>query len=541
MNAIINSKRMEKEEALDLQVYDIEKCFDTLWLHEVINSLYEAGLQNDKLPLLFLENRNAQVAIKTNGRTSMRINIKDIIMQGSVTGSLCCVVLTDKLGKLVYNNPQLLYYYKGLVGTPPLLMVDDILAIQSCSSKSLKVNTAINTFVELEKLSLSKSKCHNIHVGSKQKTCPGLKIQDCKMENSKREKYLGDIIDETGTNKSNLEKRKSKGYGIISDILTIVSEVPLGQWKVEAGLSLRQAMLINGMLYNSEAWHNLNYKDVIILEKVDEALLRGLLGAHPKIPTEALYLETKCIPIRYIIASRRILYLHNILQKDSNEMIRKIYEVEKMKPSVGDFSELVKEDMVNIGLKMSETEISRTTKSRFKIIVKQKIYQQAFKYLKEKKNKHSKMQNLHYASFETASYLKSPYFNSSDISLLLALRTRTVRGIRSDFGGLYSDKMCPLQCGYVDTLQNILRCKVLLQHHSTKDITRGDSSYDDIFKTDVVKQKQITELYKQLIEVRSRILESDPVEETGPVHGAHAVQKLSTLSSEDICSSAFGN
>ena len=62
-----------------------------------------------------------------------------------------------------------------------------------------------------------------------------------------------------------------------------------------------------------------------------------------------------------------------------------------------------------------------------------------------------------------------------------------------------------------------------------------------IFKTDVVKQKQITELYKQLIEVRSRILESDPVEETGPVHGAHAVQKLSTLSSEDICSSAFGN
>ena len=42
LNATINSIRNEKEEALDMQVYDIEKC-DTLWLHEVINSLYEAG------------------------------------------------------------------------------------------------------------------------------------------------------------------------------------------------------------------------------------------------------------------------------------------------------------------------------------------------------------------------------------------------------------------------------------------------------------------------------------------------------------------
>ena len=81
-----------------------------MWLHEVINSLYEAGLQNDKLPLLFLENNNAQVAIKSNGRISKRVNIKNIIMQGSVRGSLCCVVLMDKLGKLVYSNKDLLYY-----------------------------------------------------------------------------------------------------------------------------------------------------------------------------------------------------------------------------------------------------------------------------------------------------------------------------------------------------------------------------------------------------------------------------------------------
>jgi hypothetical protein len=94
-----------------------------MWLEEVINCLYEAGLQNDKLPLLFLENRNAQVAVKTSGGLSKRVDIKNIIMQGSVWGSICCVVMMDKLGKLIYNNPSLLYYYKGVVACPPLQMV----------------------------------------------------------------------------------------------------------------------------------------------------------------------------------------------------------------------------------------------------------------------------------------------------------------------------------------------------------------------------------------------------------------------------------
>ena len=108
LNAILNSTKKAKDKALDFQVYDIEKCFDSLWLQEVINCLYEAALQNDKLPLLFLENNTARVAIKTNNRLSRRVSIRNIIMQGSIWGSLCCVVLMDKFGKIVYRKPELL-------------------------------------------------------------------------------------------------------------------------------------------------------------------------------------------------------------------------------------------------------------------------------------------------------------------------------------------------------------------------------------------------------------------------------------------------
>ena len=60
------------EEPVDIQVFDVEKCFDSLWVEECINDIYETGLVNDKLNLLYLENQNANIAIKTQEGKSTR-------------------------------------------------------------------------------------------------------------------------------------------------------------------------------------------------------------------------------------------------------------------------------------------------------------------------------------------------------------------------------------------------------------------------------------------------------------------------------------
>ena len=72
------------------------------------------------------------------------------------------------------------------------------------------------------------------------------------------------------------------------------------------------------------------------------------------------------------------------------------------------------------------------------------------------KEGHSKMQNVNYEQFELMQYLNSPLFTNMNRNLLLALRTRTVRGIRKDFKGLYRDTQCPFWCETDDTLQHIL-------------------------------------------------------------------------------------
>ena len=135
-------------------------------------------------------------------------------------------------------------------------------------------------------------------------------------------KWKGDKIDFSGRLKPTIKSRISKGYGALNYILAITNEVPLAHWRISAGLKLREALLINCILFNSEAWQGITNSEIEMLEKVDEDLLRGIIKAHSKIPTEVLYLETGSLPIRFILTSRRISYFYTILKRHPEELIK---------------------------------------------------------------------------------------------------------------------------------------------------------------------------------------------------------------------------
>ena len=272
LNAITNSVVNGKEDPVDIQLFDVEKCFDALWLEECINDAFEAGFKNDKLVILYEENQTANFAIKTSSGKSNRTTINNIIMQGTVWGSFLCTVTMDKLGKFIYNHPELTYKYKGVVETPSLGMVDDVFCVQKCSTNTVKLNSIINSFIENKKLKLSTKKCHRIHIQSqkdKRKTeCQEIKVHENEMQNSNEQKYLGELICSNGSVRNTIEERRNKGYGIVNEIIAIIDEIPLGRFRLEIGLRLRQAMLLNGILFNSEAWHNVSESEMKMLEKV---------------------------------------------------------------------------------------------------------------------------------------------------------------------------------------------------------------------------------------------------------------------------------
>ena len=319
-------------------------------------------------------------------------------------------------------------------------------------------------------------------------------------------------------------KELQRPGGKVNEVLAIVKEAPLGWWRIKAGLMLRKALFLNATLFNSEAWHGMKNSQTEAFEKADEALLRGLVMGHAKVPIPALYLETGMMPTRFVLACRRVLYLQTILQRAPEELTRRVFEAQKEDPTDGDFCLQVKEDLEMLQINLNEEEIRCMKKNHFKTIVKDKSKHAAFKFLLQQQATKSKMSSLKYSSLKTQPFMESKLFSWEEAALLMALRTRTVRGVRGDFKGMYPDTRCPLPgCLEEDTLPHILVCQVLARHRGT---ALPVITYSDVFSMDIHKQKQTTTTYKELLDTRAELLDQSalegrrgsPVANTGPMH-----------------------
>ena len=133
---------------------------------------------------------------------------------------------------------------------------------------------------------------------------------------------------------------------IVTEILAILDKIPLGSYKLDMWLKLRQAKVINGIFFSSEGWQGLGKDDLKVLEKVDESLLRALLQSHPMTPREFLYLETGAVKISHIFSCRRLIYLQKLLLREDEELTKRILREQERNPSPGDYSLLLKNDYV---------------------------------------------------------------------------------------------------------------------------------------------------------------------------------------------------
>ena len=122
-------------------------------------------------------------------------------------------------------------------------MVNDILSISKCGKEAIEKTAVINSFLESERLTLSKAKSNVAHIGNASKCkqkCPTLKVHADEMLNVKSTKYLGNYIIQKDGVKQTIEERRKKGWGLISKVKAILDEVPMGSRRIEARLLLRR-------------------------------------------------------------------------------------------------------------------------------------------------------------------------------------------------------------------------------------------------------------------------------------------------------------
>ena len=96
-----------------------------------------------------------------------------------------------------------------------------------------------------------------------------------------------------------------------------------------------------------------------------------------KTPLELLYLETGCLPVRFILQSRRLYFLHYILNDREDSLLSNVFRAQCDIPVKGDWITTVKDNLKELSMDLSFDQIRSQSKDVFKATVKQSVREKA--------------------------------------------------------------------------------------------------------------------------------------------------------------------
>ena len=135
--------------------------------------------------------------------------------------------------------------------------------------------------------------------------------------------------------------------------------------------------------------------------------------------------------------------------------------------------------------------------------MKHKFKEAEYTYLTTEQYAHKKIKYIVYNKLETQEYIKSPKITNKEAEILTALRSQTLRGIRSNFHTFYqSDIQCRLCGESPDTQEHCMNCPEILArlNHIERHIKN-----EHIFGQ-IQEQKEVAVLYKKLQSLRDDLL-----------------------------------
>ena len=266
-------------------------------------------------------------------------------------------------------------------------------------------------------------------------------------------------------------------------------------------------MFINSLIFNSEAWYNVTNSDFDELEKADEALLRKILECPAGTPKEMLYLELGCLPIRFIIMGRRIMFLQYILKQDSDSLINAFFQAQLKDPNNKDWCQVANENLESLGIKMTLSQIKLMTEEKLKEIVKKACEEKALVYLNKKKEGHSKVMHLSHTTWEIQPYLKPNHISIDEAKFIFLARSRML-DVRNNFRNKYSDTSCPNCNSALDDQEHLLACTKLVDGVELVD---GIVNYENIFLSKLEDVLQVSRILKANFKKRKDIIKSSEV------------------------------
>ena len=134
---------MSNKKPVLLQFYDYKQMFDSVNLKEAINDLYDYGVQDKDLQLIYKANEEIFMAVKTPGGLTDRQKITNSVLQGDTWGPMLASVQVDKIGKSL-EKAGIGYLYKNELPISMLGLIDDVVGVREAGFKAQQLNAILN-------------------------------------------------------------------------------------------------------------------------------------------------------------------------------------------------------------------------------------------------------------------------------------------------------------------------------------------------------------------------------------------------------------
>ena len=165
INGIIHDvMSSKKKKPVLLQIYDYQQMFDAIELKEALSDIYDVGINDDNLPLIYKANNDVRMAVNTPNGLTDRQSLKNVVLQGDTFGSILASVQVDSIAKDVEQSGYG-YKYKDVLPVSLLALVDDMIGVTTAGFRAQQMNAVINVKTAEKRLQFGVSKCKSMLVG----------------------------------------------------------------------------------------------------------------------------------------------------------------------------------------------------------------------------------------------------------------------------------------------------------------------------------------------------------------------------------------
>ena len=523
INDVIQSK---KPRNMHMAIMDNMQMFDSLSLEKATVDLAKLGMFSEHLNILHEANKEVVMEVKGTYVTSVENKLESCVLQGDTWAPKLATASMEDVSKFWEDTAgQDIYLYKEEVPLGILGLVDDLIGLTSGAASTNHMNAVMNVKAAEKGLQYGVKKCATMQINSKkEKNNPELEfkvdnwetkykndalIEELKgvatIKEKKVQKYLGIMLSKDGSNKHTMEDKAIKSMVAKNKVIEKLNRLPLGRFFFEVAATLRESVILGGLLYATEAIAGLSKEDVDILTKADEDFIREVLQTERNTPKVLLYLETGLVPLYIKIKIRRIIFFQYILQQPEGSLIQKVLAAQRDNTSKGDWVALVKKDIEELELKISDADIKAMTKCQLKKVLKEKGSKTALKHLKQKAEKLVKAKDLEYNKLEMAKYLTAENCNPNIEDKINAFKIRSrMAHTAANFPKRFGSSNCRLGC------QNMIENYTHIMNHC--DALKIDEKLDDIeinnvFNSDVNKINDISQKISKVIKARTKIID----------------------------------